>query len=104
VGKNREKVKAANPDFKSTEIVQELGSMWRTLPQTEKSVYEMEAAKAKADYVAMYGPTTKVRPAPPRAPSAPPRRARAAPATLSARARGDRRPRLRCRRSLSHRT
>jgi hypothetical protein len=100
VGKNREKVKAANPDFKSTEIVQELGSMWRTLPQTEKSLYEMEAAKAKADYVAKYGPTTKVRPAPPRAPSAP----RAAPATLSARARGGRRPRLRCRRSLSHRT
>ncbi|KAJ1478137.1 high mobility group box domain-containing protein [Baffinella frigidus] len=59
VGQNRVAVKTANPLFKSTQIVQELGAMWRGLKPADKAVYEEQAAKAKAEYVAKYGSTTK---------------------------------------------
>jgi len=58
-GQNRVAVKTANPAFKSTQIVQELGSMWRGLKPADKAVYEAQAKTAKDEYVAKYGSPNK---------------------------------------------
>ena len=48
---NRPEVKEANPSFKATEIMAELGRMWKELPDDEKVEFEEQAAEAKEKYL-----------------------------------------------------
>jgi len=48
---NRAEVKEANPSFKATEVVSELGRMWKELPDEEKIEFEEQAAEAKEKYL-----------------------------------------------------
>lgn len=48
---NRAEVKEANPSFKATEIMTELGRMWKELPDDEKVEFEEQAAEAKEKYL-----------------------------------------------------
>ena len=48
---NRPEVKEANPSFKATELMAELGRMWKELPDDEKVEFEEQAAEAKEKYL-----------------------------------------------------
>ena len=48
---NRPEVKEANPSFKATELMAELGRMWKELPDEEKVEFEEQAAEAKEKYL-----------------------------------------------------
>jgi hypothetical protein len=48
---NRAEVKEANPSFKATEVMAELGRMWKELPDEEKVEFEEQAAEAKEKYL-----------------------------------------------------
>ena len=47
---NRPEVKEANPSFKATEIMAELGRMWKELSDDEKVEFEEQAAEDKERY------------------------------------------------------
>jgi hypothetical protein len=48
---NRAEVKEANPSFKATEIMAELGRMWKELSDEDKVEFEEQAAEAKEKYL-----------------------------------------------------
>ena len=48
---NRPEVKEANPSFKATEVMAELGRMWKELPDEDKVEFEEQAAEAKEKYL-----------------------------------------------------
>lgn len=48
---NRPELKEANPSFKATELMAELGRMWKELPDEEKVEFEEQAAEAKEKYL-----------------------------------------------------
>merc|ERR1719167_1614509 len=50
VNEVREKVVSSNPDMKVTDVLREIGSMWRDLSESEQKKYQTEAKKLKAKY------------------------------------------------------
>lgn len=66
VNENREKVKAKNPDIKNTELLSEMGNLWKQASEEEKSRYQKLADQDKlrheremAAYVAAGGAVFK---------------------------------------------
>ena len=47
----RNTVKEDNPDMKATEVLKEMGNMWRNLSDKKKAKYQKEADKDKARYL-----------------------------------------------------
>ncbi|KPI89809.1 putative high mobility group protein -like tdp-1 [Leptomonas seymouri] len=47
VNENRDKVKAKNPDAKLTQVLSEVGHMWKVLPDSEKARYQKLADEDK---------------------------------------------------------
>ncbi|KAJ3211722.1 hypothetical protein HDU82_005101 [Entophlyctis luteolus] len=45
-------VKGAHPEFKSTDVMREIGGEWKALAGAPKAIYERQARELKTDYVA----------------------------------------------------
>jgi high mobility group protein B2 len=52
VNDNRDKVKEKNPDMKLTQVLSEVGSMWKALSESEKARYEKLAVEDKKRFEA----------------------------------------------------
>ncbi|KAG5474030.1 hypothetical protein CUR178_04141 [Leishmania enriettii] len=50
VNENREKVKAKHPEMKNTELLSEMGSLWKQISEAEKSRYQKLADEDKLRY------------------------------------------------------
>ncbi|AIO00036.1 high mobility group protein tdp-1, putative [Leishmania panamensis] len=50
VNENREKLKAQNPDMKNTELLAEMGNLWKKISEAEKSRYQKLSDEDKLRY------------------------------------------------------